>query len=192
MVFQCCASTWRSRWLSLVNPTVESGELGINEFHLNTRVLSRVVGCNFMHNQLSRLVERQLLDSHCIEFDPLSISDQVISSYELECGYLVAIIEDSNSNRPQPAGVNCPNWAQSSGTKSAFIDLNVVIAQQVEDGAVLTLEAVAEQTSYLQVTRWQSVGQTLSQTQLNLYTRKCERDERVVSSQLSSTIIILF
>ena len=50
-----------------------------------------------MHGQLS-LVEGQLFDGVCIEFDPLSNNNLVMSSDELEFGRLASTVENSNSN----------------------------------------------------------------------------------------------
>ena len=52
------------------------GELGINEVHLNSRVLLGVVGGNLEHRQLA-LVEGQLLDGLYIELHFLSNLDKL-------------------------------------------------------------------------------------------------------------------
>ena len=97
-----------------------------------------------MHRQLS-LVEGQLFDDICIKCDPLSNNNLVMSSNKLECGCLASIVENSNSSGSQlgvvPIGVI---------RNKESIHLKVVIAQQIENGVVATLEAVAEQLSFRQ------------------------------------------
>ena len=118
------------------------GELGINEVHLNTRVLVCFVGWSLENGQLA-LVEGQLLDGLSIKLDFLSNPNQLISSYELECGGLLAITEGSHSDGPQPGVV-----VISGIRNKESIHLKVVVAQQVEGGIVATLEGVAEQLSF--------------------------------------------
>ena len=119
-------------------------ELRVNELHLNTRVLSSAVGWNFMHRQLS-LVEGQLFNGVCIKCDPLSNNNLVMSSNELQRHRLASIMENSNSNGSKP----CVVPIGIVGNKES-IHLKVAIAQQIENGVVATLEAVAEQLSFRQ------------------------------------------
>ena len=88
------------------------------------------------------IVEGQLLDGLGFKCYSLSNPDQLISSCELECGNLLAIVVNSNSNGTQPGVV----IVSVIGNKES-IHLELVIADEVESGIRLTLEGVAEQSS---------------------------------------------
>ena len=79
-------------------------ELRVEKHDLNTRVSGRVVGWNSEHGQLA-VTEGELLDGLCIEHNLSSDLDELVSSGELECGGLVAILEGSDSDGSQPGVV---------------------------------------------------------------------------------------
>ena len=118
-------------------------ELRVDKLHQDTRVDGGVVGWNLEHSQLA-IVEGKSLDSLCIELDSLSDLDELISSCELECGSLLPIMEDGDSNGPQPSVV-----PGSVIRNKESIHLKLLIADKVEGGVVQSLESVAEQTSSL-------------------------------------------
>ena len=113
-------------------------ESGIDKLHVNTGVFWSVVGWNFEHAQFA-LLEGQLLDGLGFKHHPLSNLDQLISSRELECGHLLAAMADSDPNGAQPGIV----IVSIIGNKES-IHLELVIADEVENGVGLTLEGVAE------------------------------------------------
>ena len=122
---------------------VLDGELesSVNKLDMNARVSWSVVGWNFEHGQLA-LMEGELLDGLGFEVDSLSNPDQLISNCELKCGHLLAVMVDGDSNGAQP-GVVIVGVVRNKES----IHLELVIADQVEDGVALTLEGVAEQSS---------------------------------------------
>jgi hypothetical protein len=120
------------------------GELGIDEVHLHARVQLGMVGRNLENRQLA-IVEGKLLDGLGVELDSLTNPDQLISSCEPKGGGLLSITEGSHSDGAQPGVV----IISGIGNKES-IHLEVVVAQQVEDGVVSTLEGVAEQLSFRQ------------------------------------------
>ena len=127
----------------MVGLCVFDGELKsrVNELNMNTRVSWSVVGWNIEHGHFA-VVEGQLLDGLCFEFNSLSNPDQLISSCELECGRLLASVVDGDSNGPQP-GVVIIGVIRNKES----IHLELVIADEVENGVGLTLKRVAEQSS---------------------------------------------
>ena len=117
-----------------INPRVNKG-------HMNVRVSGTVPKRKFQKRQLPS-TENQFLDGSCIKLDSLSDPDKLISSCELECGHLLAVLADSDSNGAQP-GVVIVGVVRNKES----IHLKLVIADQVEGGVALTLEGVAEQSS---------------------------------------------
>ena len=107
------------------------------EVHLNMRVLLRFVGWSLENGELT-LIEGWLLDGLGIELDSLSNP---------------SIMEDSHSDGAQPGVViiRCIRNKES-------IDLKVVVAQQVEGGAVVT--GRCSRAALLPTNGWQSVGQS--------------------------------
>ena len=108
---------------------------------MNTRVSWSVIGWNIKHGQLAT-VEGQLLDGLGFKLDSLSNPDKLVSSCELECGNLLAIVVDSNPNGTQPGVVIVSVIGNKEG-----IHLELVVTDEVESGVRLTLEGVAEQSS---------------------------------------------
>ena len=100
-----------------------------------------MVGWSFEHAQFA-VLEGQLLDRLGFQVDSLSDPYHLISSCELECGHLLAILVDSDSNGAQP-GVVVFGVIRNKET----IHLELIIADKVEDGITLTLEGVAEESS---------------------------------------------
>lgn len=124
--------------VTILSKTNSEVEICLDKLHLDTGISGGVVGWNFQHGQFAP-VEGQLLDGFGIQLNPLSNPDQLIDGSELECGGLLAIVKDGDSNGSQPSvlpvGVV---WNKES------IHLEVVIADEVEGRVVDTLESVAE------------------------------------------------
>ncbi len=113
----------------------------LDKLDMNSRISWCVIGRNFEHGQLG-LLEGQLLDGLGFNLHPLSDPDQLTSSCELECGHLLVVVVDSDSNGAQPDVV----MIGVIGDKES-IHLKLVIADKIENGVSLTLEGVAEQSS---------------------------------------------
>ena len=117
-----------------INPRVSKG-------HKNARISRTVLERKFQKRQLPT-AKNQFLDGPCIKLNPLSDPNLSISSCELECGHLLAVMADSDSNGAQPGVV----IVCVIGNKES-IHLELVVADKVENGVGLALEGVAEQSS---------------------------------------------
>ena len=88
-------------------------------------------------------MERDLANSVGINFKSRSDDNCVVCSYELECGHLLAIVVDSDTNGTNPCVVDTTRvWNKES------IHLELTVADDVEGGVVLSLEGVAEKTAF--------------------------------------------
>ena len=117
-------------------------EVRVNKLNLNMRVSGGMVGWNLENSQFT-IVERKSLNSLCLELDSLSYTEKLINSSEQKCVHLLPFVEDSNSYGSQPSVViGSGIWNKES------IHLELIIAEEVEDAVMQSLESVAEQVSF--------------------------------------------